>query len=151
MGLFRRPRPEPPTAPERSETTGDETPAEEITASGIGPAEQARIDDALARLAAAGVDVDDVDSLGAAFDAALDRGDAGALPDLAVGVGEHLSRHADLRWAIVTDSFGRDLGLEGLRRGLHVVPESLLSARWMRREKGWLPRAVAHLADTSRR
>ena len=151
MGLFRRSRPQPTPPPEELETTADETPAEEITANGLGPAERARIDDALARLAAAGVDVDDVDALGAAFDAALDRGDADALPDLAVGVGEHLSRHADLRWAIITDSFGRDLGLEGLRRGLHVVPESLLTARWMRREKGWLPRAVAHLADTSRR
>ena len=73
------------------------------------------------------------------------------LPLLAVGVGEHLHRHAELRWAVVTDSFGRDLGLEGRRRDLHVVPDSLLSARWMRREKGWLEGAVRHLIDTSAR
>ena len=151
MGLFRRGRPEPTPLPEESEAIAEENQPEEITARRLGPAEQARIDEALTRLSDAGVDVDDVDSLGAAFDAALDRGDVQALPDLAVGVGEHLSRHADFRWAIVSDAFGRDLGLEGVRRGLHVVPESLLTARWMRRETGWLPRAVGHLADTSRR
>lgn len=151
MGLFRRSRPEPTPLPEEPGAAADELQPEEIIAGRLGAADRARIDEALARLSAAGVDVDDIDSLGAAFDAALDRGDAQALPDLAVGVGEHLSRHADFRWAIVTDAFGSDLGLEGVRRGLHVVPESLLTARWMRRETGWLPRAVGHLADTSRR
>ncbi|MGA8047431.1 MAG: hypothetical protein WCA30_14315 [Dermatophilaceae bacterium] len=151
MGLFRRARPDSDPAPEPSVATDDTTPVEEITASRLGPADQARIEEALARLSAAGVDVDDLDSLGSAFDTALDRGDVNAVPDLAVGVGEYLNRHADLRWAIITDAFGRDLGLEGLRRGLHVVPESLLTARWLRRESGWLPRAVSHLADTSRR
>lgn len=150
MGLFRRTRPETADTAEPSVAT-DDTSAEEITARRLGSADRARIDAALARLAGARVDVDDLDSLGAAFDAALDRGDVDVLPDLAVGVGEYLNRHADLRWAIITDAFGRDLGLEGLRRDLHVVPESLLTARWLRREKGWLPRAVAHLADTSRR
>ena len=151
MGLFRRARPERTAVPEPSVPTDDPTPAEEITASGLGSAERTRIDQALARLSADGVDVDDLDSLGAAFDAALDRGDVDAVPDLAAGVGEYLDRHADLRWAIITDAFGRDLGLEGLRRDLHVVPESLLTARWLRRERGWLPQAVSHLADTSRR
>ena len=50
-----------------------------------------------------------------------------------------------------TDSFGRDLGLEGRRRNLHVIPESLLTARWMRQERGWLAGAVAHLADINTR
>jgi hypothetical protein len=151
MGLFRRKRTEP-TLPEPSlSEPADDTPAESITASPLGPNERARIETALARLAADGVDVDDLDSLGAAFDAALDRGAFDQVPVLAVGVGEYLSRHAELRWAVVRDAFGSDLGLEGVRRRLHVVPESLLTARWMRHEQGWLPKAVAHLADTSRR
>ena len=151
MGLFRRDKSAPSPPPDPLDEPVEEAP-EAITASGLRAADQERISDALARLEAESVDVDDLESLGAAFDAALDVGDADMLPVLAIGIGEYLHRHAELRWALVTDSFGQDLGLEGLRRrNLHVVPDSLLSARWMRREKGWLPRTLAHLADTSRR
>jgi hypothetical protein len=150
VGLFRRDREDPTPDPEPV-GPADDAPLEAITASRLGPADTARIEAALARLTSDGVDVDDLDALGAAFDAALDREESDLLPVIAIGVGEHLSRHADLRWAVITDSFGRDLGLEGLRRDLHVIPESLLTARWMRREKGWLPGAVGHLLDISRR
>lgn len=150
MGLFRRDRSASTPPPDAPDEPVEEAP-ETITATGLRAADQERISDGLARLEADGVDVDDLESLGAAFDAALDAGDADVLPVLAIGIGEYLHRHAELRWALVTDSFGQDLGLEGLRRGLHVVPDSLLSARWMRREKGWLPQTLAHLADTSRR
>lgn len=126
-------------------------PVEGISASPLGPAERERIEVGLARLQEGGIDVDDLAALSAAFDAAVDAGDASVLRLLAVGVGEHLHRHALLRWAVITDAFGRDLGLEGRRRDLHVVPDSLLSARWMRREKGWLEGVVRHLADMSAR
>ena len=96
-------------------------------------------------------DSEDLGSLSEAFDAAVDGDNADDLPLLAIGVGEYLHRHASLRWAMVSDAFGTDLGLEGRRRDLHIVPQSLLSARWMRREKGWLDGAVRHLASTSTR
>ena len=155
MGLFRRGRRRDEEADDDSltadvaESAGDAV--ETITAAPLGEPERSRIAAALDELSSAGVDVDDLASLEAEFDAAVDRGDPSVLPLLAVGVGEHLDRHADLRWAVVTDSFGRDLGLQGSRRDLHVVPDSLLSARWMRREKGWLERTVRHLVDTSAR
>ena len=158
MRLFRRDRREPGSEPTEDgpaeglpDDAGSDEPVEAISAARLGPAERERIEAALAALAEAGIDVDDLGSLSAAFDAAVDREDPSALPMLAVGVGEYLHRHADLRWAVVIDSFGRDLGLEGRRRVLHIVPDSLLSARWMRREKGWLDGAVRHLADTSAR
>jgi hypothetical protein len=155
MGLFRRdkadaPDPAPVRPPGDSAPDVDE-PVDAVTAAPLGPAERERIDAALAALTQSGVDVDDLASLSAAFDAAIDRDDPSTLPILAVGVGEHLHRHAQFGWAVVTDSFGRDLGLQGSRRALHVVPDSLLTARWMRRERGWLERAVRHLADTSAR
>jgi len=156
MRLFRRDKPEHDAdaadAPsgEVDDRTANE-PVEAISAARLGTAERARIESGLADLAAAGIDVDDLGSLSAAFDAAVDREDSSMLPVLAVGVGEHLHRHAELRWAVVTDAFGRDLGLEGRRRDLHIVPDSLLTARWMRRERGWLEGAVRHLADTSMR
>lgn len=154
MGLFRRSGRRDEDAGDGVAAAPDESvgePVEAISAAPLGDAERSRIVAALAELASTGVDVDDLASLAAAFDAAVDRGDASVLPLLAVGVGEHLHRHAELHWAVITDSFGRDLGLQGSRRDLHVVPDSLLSARWMRREKGWLERAVGHLIDTSAR
>ena len=124
---------------------------EEITAGPLGEAERDRVAAALAALAARDIDVDDLASLSAAFDAAVDQDDHAIIADLAIGVGEFLDRHGTMRWAMVHDSFGTDLGLEGRRRDLHVVPDSLLAARWMRREKGWLIDAVGHLADINRR
>jgi hypothetical protein len=155
MRLFRRNARDPDDAAERVRDDLDEgaggEPVEEISAGPLGPAERERIDAGLVRLREAGIDVDDLGALSAAFDSAVDREDVTMLEVLAVGVGEHLHRHALLRWAIVTDAFGRDLGLEGRGRDLHVVPDSLLSARWMRREKGWLEGVVRHLADLSER
>lgn len=158
MRLFRRKRedasgddgaPEASDAYDSSADSG-EVP-EEITAGPIGEQEQERIETALRALAERGIDVDDLGSLSEAFDAAVDGDNADDLPLLAIGVGEYLHRHASLRWAMVSDAFGTDLGLEGRRRDLHIVPQSLLSARWMRREKGWLDGAVRHLASTSTR
>lgn len=153
MRMFRRDKRAPQDVADHHEdepkdSAGSE-PVEAISAAPLGEAERARIETSLAELEAAGVDVDDLAALGAAFDAAVDRDDSSVLPVLAVGVGEHLHRHAELHWAVVTDSFGRDLGLQGHRRDMHVVPDSLLSARWMRRERGWLERTVRHLIDTS--
>lgn len=153
MRLFRRSNKDPEPSAEQWETTEEELdePAESITATPLDAASRERVAAGLTTLSEIGVDVDDLTSLSEAFDAALDRGDSDLLTTLAIGVGEHLARHGAMRWAIVTDSFGRDLGLEGRRRNLHVIPESLLTARWMRQERGWLAGAVAHLADINTR
>lgn len=152
MRLFRRQSNEPDDRAEGPPVDEpDLEPAETISAGPLGDPERARIAEGLAFLAAAGVDVDDLTALSNAFDDAVERQDDTMLRPLAVGVGEHLQRHAPMRWAVITDAFGSDLGVEGRRRDLHVVPDSLLSARWMRREKGWLPGVVGHLVNMSGR
>lgn len=114
--------------------------------------EQGRITAALETLAARGVDVDDLASIGSAYDA-LCRAHGTDRPEesreacelIGIAIGEHLHRHSALKWAIVTDTFGTDLGLATARTDTVVVPHNLVSARWMRRETGWVPRVVEHL------
>ena len=121
-----------------------------------GPAEEDPIASGLEALTAAGVDVGDLESLGAGFDRDLlewkdisrrKRPDhAGIVEMYAVGIGEHLSRTTDLRWRVVTDVFGTDLAVTDQVEGdFVVVPHNLVAARWMRGEAGWLPGVVRHL------
>ena len=123
---------------------------------GLGPDETARIRAALEALDAEGVDVDDLASLSKGLDAAYtawaqgreeDRPDHAAVVErYAIGIGEHLDRHTDLDWQVVTDVFGTDLALtEGFKGTFVVVPHNLVAGRWMRGETGWIPAVVGHI------
>ena len=112
--------------------------------------ERAGIDAALAALETEGVDVDDLASIGAGLDRALAAWVASQGEDhdeivdrYAVAVGEHLHRHTDLAWEVVTDVFGTDLAVAA--GDFVVVPSNLVAVRWMRRETGWVPGVVGHL------
>ena len=114
--------------------------------------DEQRIASALRALAERGVDVDDLSSIGAAYDAACaaQKGDGQgeareACELIGIAIGEHLHRHSTFKWAIVTDAFGTDLGLAAARSETVVVPHNLVGARWMRRETGWIPGVVGHL------
>ncbi len=127
-------------------------------AKALTPEEQQRIDRALEQLAERGVDVDDLASIGAAYDSSCGGGGAAGLGGahdtcelIGIAIGEHLHRHSTLKWAIVTDTFGTDLGLAAARSETVVVPHNLVSARWMRRETGWVPRVVEHLLRVNAR
>lgn len=121
----------------------------------VGDAERARVAAGLEALAALGVDVDDVTSLGAGLDRATGewqatparkRGDEDAAREpWVIGVGEHLVRHSDLEWSLVRDAFGTDLAVAQQRDDFAVVPANLVGTRWMSGETGWLPGVVAHL------
>lgn len=122
----------------------------------IGEGERERIEAAIAALEGEGVDIDDLDSLGTGYDAAYaawsasderSRGDHAAIVErYSIAVGEHLNRHTDLDWQVVTDVFGTDLAVAGGFKGdFVVVPHNLVAARWMRGETGWLPGVVGHL------
>ena len=122
----------------------------------LGDAERSRITAALDSLAAEGVDVDDLASLGAGLDRAYagwstapedDRPDHAAIVErFAIGIGEHINRHTDLDWQVVTDVFGTDLSLtEGSKGSFVVVPHNLVAGRWMRGEAGWIPAVVGHI------
>lgn len=116
----------------------------------INEEERAHIDQTLAAVAAEGVDVDDLASIGAGLDRALaswlaDRSnDHDAIVQrYAVAIGEHLHRHTDLAWEMVTDVFGTDLAVAA--GDFVVVPANLVAVRWMRREQGWVPPVVGHI------
>lgn len=122
----------------------------------LGDAERGRITAALESLTADGVDVDDLDSLSAGLDRAYaewsaapedGRPDHAAIVErYAVGIGEHIDRHTDLDWQVVTDVFGTDLSLtEGFKGSFVVVPHNLVAGRWMRGETGWIPAVVGHI------
>jgi hypothetical protein len=126
----------------------------------LGPDEQRRIADGLAALEADGVDVDDLASLGAGLDtayrawkdapatASTGADHAAIVERYAIGIGEHLHRHTDLDWQVVTDVFGTDLAVtEGFRGAFVVVPHNLVAGRWMRGETGWVPRVVGHMVQ----
>lgn len=167
MGLFSRRTKEeragagPTPGPEPDSTGG---PVVELPEDGrpvskpLTEGERARIDRGVETLAARGIDVDDLAAIGAAYDRAFTevrsgQGDGAAeLVELfGIAIGEHLARHSDRRWAVVTDVFGTDLGLVNARADTVVVPHNLVSARWMRGETGWMPGVVGHLVSLAPR
>lgn len=101
----------------------------------------------------AGVDVDDLASLSVGLDAAYQEwfatkgADHSAIVQrFAAGIGEHLARHTDLEWRLVSDIYGTDVGLvESDRAMFMVVPSNIVAARWMRGETMWIPDVVGHL------
>ncbi|WP_298888637.1 DUF3806 domain-containing protein [uncultured Serinicoccus sp.] len=124
----------------------------------IGEAERARIDAGLAAVEADGVDVDDLASISVGLDRELAawlaaKGTDGHHDEVveryAVAVGEHLHRHTDLAWEVVTDVFGTDLAVAA--GDFVVVPSNLVAVRWMRRERGWVPQVVGHIVEVRSR
>jgi hypothetical protein len=121
----------------------------------LGVEEQQRVAAGRAALERAGIDVDDLAALGAAYDAALTawlsarkggrEDERDIVERFAIGVGEHLHRNTDLSWSRVTDAFGTDLAVAGGRDDFVVVPGNLVAARWMTGASGWVPGVVAHL------
>lgn len=160
MGLFDRIRKTAAAEPDASTRTTDPggpldpDPLDELPLSPqsrrIGEDDRQRITAGLQTLEREGIDVDDLSSLGAGLDRELiawqsEHGDDhdAIVERYAIGIGEHLHRHTDLSWEIVTDVFGTDLAVAAGE--FVVVPGNLVAARWMRRETGWLPKVVGHL------
>lgn len=122
----------------------------------IGADEEARIAAGVAAVEAEGVDLDDLHSISAGLDAALEGwiADKGSDHDAIVerygiAIGEHLHRHTDLAWEIVTDVFGTDLAVAA--GDFVVVPSNLVAVRWMRRERGWVPKVIGHIVGVRHR
>ncbi len=121
----------------------------------VGVEEQQRIARGRTAFEEAGIDVGDLAALGRAFDAAMTgwldtpvrkrEGHDAIVERFAIGVGEHLDRHTDLSWALVTDAFGTDLAVAGGRDEFVVVPSNLVASRWLNEESGWVPGVVGHL------
>ncbi|MGB7449797.1 MAG: hypothetical protein WA892_11805 [Ornithinimicrobium sp.] len=155
MALFRRKASEPDNS-EHTPTPSVELDDDGLTATPVQPLrqqERSHLAKHLNALAAEGVDIEDLASLSQGLDESYtrwarerDHDHSQIVERYAVGIGEHLSRATDLRWALVTDVFGTDLGLvEGPQATFMVVPNNLVGARWMRGETGWVPAVVGHL------
>lgn len=145
-------------APDAAPDGPDQSPSEPVlrpVIERLGVEEQQRVAAGRAALERAGIDVDDLEALGAAYDTALtawqgarrgDREDERELVErFAIGIGDHLQRHTDLSWSRVTDAFGTDLAVAGGKDEFVVVPGNLVAARWMNAESGWVPGVVGHL------
>ncbi|MGN6414244.1 DUF3806 domain-containing protein [Flexivirga sp.] len=98
---------------------------------------------------AAGVDVDDLESIGRAYDdyvhdvlltPAADRGDpTPTLTMIAMAMGEYLQRHSALQWRVVEDAQGTDLALSSADDLGVLYPIDPVAQAWSQRQRGWLP------------
>ena len=113
--------------------------------------QRAALDAEVAAGAARGADHTDLQALGRALDAAMDawyavpernREDYTAVTHR---WGVALAGATDLQWGMVTDVYGTDLGLMGARDDMVIVPQNLVSARWLNHQTGWVPGVLGHL------
>lgn len=98
---------------------------------------------------AAGVDVDDVESIGAAYDSyvhevlltpAAERVDpTPTLTMIAMAMGEYLQRNSSLQWRVAGDSQGADLALASADDLGVLYPIDPVAQAWSQRQRGWLP------------
>ena len=98
---------------------------------------------------AAGVDVDDIDSIGAAYDdyvhdvlltPAAERVDpTPTLTMIAMAMGEYLRRNSSLQWRVAGDSQGSDLALASADDLGVLYPIDPVAQAWEQRQRGWLP------------
>ncbi len=155
MGLFRNSKTAssaPASAP-RPDVERDEDGLPLTPTQPLRDIDREEIDGHLRALAEVGVDVDDLASLSDGLDAAYqawavekDSDHGQIVQRFSIGIGEHLARHTDLEWSLVSDVFGTDLGLVESRRAMFmVVPSNIVAARWMRGETMWIPDVVGHL------
>lgn len=102
-----------------------------------------------------GIDIEDLDSIGEAFDEHLlavmeqepdDRQDPTAFCTMVgMAMGEYLARNSDLRWRIITDDEGTDLGLANPEETGVLFPADPVAGAWQEQSFGWLPVWVGQL------
>lgn len=104
---------------------------------------------------AAGIDLDDLDSIGAAYDdyvhemlltpAAERRDPTPTLTMIAMAMGEHLRRNSTLQWRVAGDAQGTDLALASADDLGVLYPIDPVAQAWSQRQRGWLPVFVREL------
>jgi hypothetical protein len=98
---------------------------------------------------AAGVDVADLDSIGATYDdyvhqvlltPAAERVDpTPTLTMIAMAMGEYLQRNSSLQWRVAGDAQGTDLALASADDLGVLYPIDPVAQAWEQRQRGWLP------------
>lgn len=121
-------------------------------------AERAWVEGSIALVADSGVDLDDADALGRAFDAeaarwfataAAERGDPNVLVNaFGLAVGEHLRRTCDLRWVVATDDDGTEIALHREPFDVRVHPTAMVARRWFDGTEGEVQALVAAVKES---
>lgn len=141
-------------ASDEPDQTLEPEPVDEVASRPLSADEEARLEAHRLRYAGRAIDPADLASIGAAWDAAVARGDEDEASEVvtvvATAIGDHLVG-AGYRWVMSTDPFGTDLAVEPPRRGVPVVVRTLVAVRWMKRETGWVEGVVSHLVRSARR
>ena len=103
----------------------------------------------------AGIDIDDADSIQAAYEAYFDRvlqtppadraDPTNTLTMIGIALGEHLVRTTPLEWRVAADSQGTDLAVYNPADGEVFFPVDPVASRWAQRDRGWLADLVGQL------
>lgn len=107
-----------------------------------------------------GIDLSDVESIGAAFDEYQltvmeqepeERADPTPFCTMiGMAMGEYLVQHSDLEWRLITDDEGTDLGLANPSETGVLFPADPVANAWQEQTFGWLPDWVSQLVASLR-
>ncbi len=121
-------------------------------------AERAWVANNVALIEESGVDLDDPEALGRAFDAEAarwfatpeaERADPNALVNaFGLAVGEHLSRCCDLRWVVVADAEGTEIALHREPHDVRVYPTAMVARRWFDGTEGEVQALLAAVKES---
>ncbi len=124
----------------------------------LGDDEREWVESNLALVADAGIDLDDADALGRAFDAEAarwfgtspaERGDPNALVNaFGLAMGEHLRRTCDLHWVVLTDESGAEIGLHRDPHDVRLHPTAMVARRWFDGTRGEIQAVVAAVQES---
>lgn len=102
---------------------------------------------------AAGLDLEDPESIGQAYDdyvhevlltPADERTDPTEhLTMIGMAMGEHLQRHSSLQWRVVSDAQGTDLALASEDDLGVLYPVDPVAQAWSARQREWIPAFIA--------
>ncbi len=112
----------------------------------------------LALVADSGIDLNDPEALGRAFDAEAarwfatpegERADPNALVNaFGLAVGEHLRRSCDLRWVVATGEEGAEIALHREPHDVRLFPAAMLARRWFDGTQGEVQALVAAVKES---
>ncbi|MBD3781512.1 MAG: DUF3806 domain-containing protein [Micrococcales bacterium] len=124
----------------------------------VNDAERVWVEGNVALVADSGVDLDDADALGRAFDAEAarwfgtpegERGDPNALVNaFGLAVGEHLRRTCALHWVVASDDDGTEIALHRQPYDVLVHPTAMVARRWYDGTRGEVQALVSAVKDS---
>lgn len=119
-----------------------------VTVRALDPQAERALQDWLERARQARIDVDELATIDAAYEAYVEqvratppdrRGDPTVrLTTIAMAMGEHLRARSALTWSVAEDSEGTDLALRSPTGNGVLFPIDPVADAWSRQQRGWL-------------